>query len=77
MPHRPTAGIASAGSLHVCAALSEVPRPHEYSEELSGEPAELLSRPASRGGREAQLTGGQGLGVELDASAASRLAVER
>ncbi len=76
MPHCPTAGIASAASLHVYAALAEVPRPHEYSEEFSGDPAALLSKPVPRSGGEAQLPGGPGLGVALDASAASRLAEE-
>ena len=74
MPHCPTAGIASAASLQVYAALAEVPRPHEYSEEFSGDPAQLLSAPVPRSGGEARLPGGSGLGVEIDEAAIARLA---
>jgi L-alanine-DL-glutamate epimerase-like enolase superfamily enzyme len=76
MPHCPTAGIANAASLQLYATYSAAVRPHEYSEEFSGDPAELLAAPYVRSGSEVALSGLPGLGVELDESKLARLIVD-
>ncbi len=76
MPHCPTAGIASAASLHLYSTLIDAARPHEYSEEFSGDPSTILARPIPRQGGVASLPEGPGLGVELDEAAVDRLSVD-
>ena len=76
MPHCPTAGIASAASLHLYSTLIDAARPHEYSEEFSGDPSTILARPVPRHGGVATLPEGPGLGIELDEAAVDRLSVD-
>ncbi len=76
MPHCPTAGIASAASLHLYSTLIDAVRPHEYSEEFSGDPSTILARPVPRHGGVATLPEGPGLGIELDEAAVDRLSVD-
>ena len=76
MPHCPTAGIANAASLQLYSTFVGAVCPHEYSEEFSGDPAELLAEPYVRTDGEAVLPEHPGLGVELADSALSRLALD-
>lgn len=76
MPHCPTAGIASAASLHLYSTLIDAVRPHEYSEEFSGDPSTILARPISRLGGVVTLPEGPGLGIELDEAAVDRMSVD-
>ena len=72
----PTAGIAGAASLHLYSTLIDAVRPHEYSEEFSGDPSTILSMPIPRRGGVAILPKGPGLGIELDEAAVDRMAVD-
>jgi galactonate dehydratase len=76
MPHCPTGGIASAASLQLYSTSLAAVRPHEYSEEFSGDPAELLVEPYVRTGGEVALPGRPGLGIEVDETAVSYLALD-
>lgn len=76
MPHCPTAGIASAASLHLYSTFVGAVRPHEYSEEFSGDPSMLLSKAMPRSGGAVTLPAGPGLGIELDEPAVARMAVD-
>ena len=73
MPHCPTAGIASAASLQLYCTQIDAARPHEYSEEFSGHPSTVLSRPISVSRGVAAMPDGPGLGIELDEDAVDRL----
>jgi D-arabinonate dehydratase/D-galactarolactone cycloisomerase len=41
MPHSPTAGINSVASLHAYSVMSNAIRPHEYSNEFTGDPRQI------------------------------------
>ena len=75
MPHCPSAGIAASASLQLYSTYLGAVRPHEYSEEFSGDPAALLVDPFPRSDGHVTLSDRPGLGIELDESAASALAV--
>jgi L-alanine-DL-glutamate epimerase-like enolase superfamily enzyme len=76
MPHCPTAGIANAASLQLYSTFINSVRPHEYSQEFSGSPADLLAEPYVRSGSEIALPGRPGLGIELDESKLALLVLD-
>ena len=72
MPHCPSAGIASAASLHLYSTYVNATRPHEYQ---VWDPAilELFTQPIQPKDGFVTLPTGPGLGLELDERALERL----
>ena len=70
MPHCPSSGIMSAASLHLYSTLTNAPRPHEYSWEISGGSKEavdaLFIEPLELKDGHVTLPQRPGLGLELD-----------
>jgi D-arabinonate dehydratase/D-galactarolactone cycloisomerase len=72
MPHCPSAGIASAASLHLYSTYVNAVRPHEY-QVWQPEALDLLRRPMLPVSGVVTLPSGPGLGLELDEQALERL----
>jgi L-alanine-DL-glutamate epimerase-like enolase superfamily enzyme len=76
MPHCPSAGVASAASLHLYATVTNAVRPHEYSREFSGpreEVESLFEEPLIPEDGHITLPDRPGLGLEVNAKALARL----
>ena len=76
MPHCPSAGIASAASLHLYATVTNAVRPHEFSWEAYSSREELESlfhEPLRPKDDHVELPGGPGLGLEVDEEALAKL----
>lgn len=78
MPHCPSAGIASAASLHLYSTLRYGTRPHEYSKEeftFNPEIESLLEEPLEVKDGEIELPSGPGLGLAIDENVLERVRV--
>ncbi len=72
MPHSPTAGLNSMASLHVYSTVTNAVRPHEYSNEFSGDPQQvqdLFNEPVLPVDGVMHLSKAPGLGLTLDEKA--------
>ncbi|MBT3943071.1 MAG: mandelate racemase/muconate lactonizing enzyme family protein, partial [Chloroflexi bacterium] len=78
MPHSPVAGINSAASLHAYSTVGNGIRPHEFSDEFSGDLdliAGLFKEPIMPYEGRIQLPDRPGLGLELDEDAVAKATV--
>ncbi len=72
MPHSPTAGINSMASLHVYSTVANAVRPHEYSNEFTGDPQQvqdLFNEPVLPVDGKMHLSDAPGFGVTLNEKA--------
>jgi L-alanine-DL-glutamate epimerase-like enolase superfamily enzyme len=79
MPHSPTAGINSAASLHAYSTVGNATRPHEFSDEFSGDLGlitGLFKEPIMPEDGMIHLPDRPGLGLELDEDALAKAIVE-
>jgi len=78
MPHSPVAGINSAASLHAYSTVGNAIRPHEFSDEFSGDLdqiAALFKEPIMPDEGRILLPDRPGLGLELDEDALAKAIV--
>jgi len=79
MPHSPVAGINSAASLHAYSTVGNAIRPHEFSDEFSGDLeliAGLFKEPIMPEDGMIHLPDRPGLGLEFDEDALEKAIVE-
>lgn len=78
MPHSPTAGVNSMASLHAYSTVTNGIRPHEYSNEFTGDPQqvqELFNEPVLPVNGVMHLTDAPGFGLTLNEPALEKAIV--
>ena len=78
MPHSPTAGVNSMASLHAYSTLANGIKPHEYSNEFTGDPQqvqELFNEPVLPVDGVMHLTDAPGFGLTLNEKAVKKAIV--